>query len=238
VAYPDQGKRAVYSGHMSHDGDPAPWDAWDPQPGDPDGEPSPPYQPAWWAPPAQSPVAGAERPGFLPAVEAGSEALGPAPEERGPVLPLALGAIGSAVILLVSAFLPWVSARLLVSTLGQTLDRDLGDASGVSVDGTGQLIPVLALIAIAVATWGILARNARISMLTAVPGALALVCCGTFLLRLGHAKDALGPDSGLAYRITLSYGWFVTLATSLLVIGLSLATPLTRHRPPAPDAQS
>jgi hypothetical protein len=77
-----------------------------------------------------------------------------------------------------------------------------------------------------------------IAAIAAVPGALALLVCGIFVLRLGDVRDDL-PETGLdlGYQITVRYGWYLAVVASLFVVGFSLARPIGARvaRSQAPD---
>ncbi|MBX6769001.1 MAG: hypothetical protein IRY90_17940, partial [Actinomadura rubrobrunea] len=137
------------------------------------------------------------------------------------------GVLVAAAALLVSAFLPWVRARVLLTAFGQTLTRDLGTATGLDADAMAAAIPVLALAAFGMAFWGLIVDDPRVSSLTAVPGGMALVTSGVFLLRLDQTRDRLvGPEALYGYEITPAYGWYLAVASSLLVLGFGLARPV------------
>ncbi|WP_338741840.1 hypothetical protein [Actinomadura luteofluorescens] len=177
------------------------------------------------------------RPSFLPPVdgyppqpgdpaEAAPAAPVPSPRRGGAAWVLAL--IASASALLVSAFLPWARAEVVVDLFGRSLSRDLGSVAGIDADDIVLAVPVLAVIAIALAAWDLIGRDARIGALAAVPGMLALLVCGIFVLRLGHVRDDL-PQTGLdlGYQITVRFGWYLSVIASLLVVGFSLARPVS-----------
>jgi hypothetical protein len=183
------------------------------------------------------------RPTFLPPVdgyppppETPAEAV-PAgyPPRRG--TPWILAMIASASVLLVAAFLPWARAQVVVDLFGRTLSRDLGSLAGIDADNTVLAVPVLAVISIALAAWDLIGRDARIGALAAVPGMLALLVCGLFVLRLDDVRDNL-PETGLdlGYQITVRFGWYLAVIASLLVVGFSLARPISErvsaHREP------
>ncbi|GAA1543584.1 hypothetical protein GCM10009678_27850 [Actinomadura kijaniata] len=133
----------------------------------------------------------------------------------------------AAAALLVAAFLPWVHARMVLGAFGDPVTHDAGSAAGIDVDGTVLVVPVLALTAAAMTFWSIAVRDPRIAALTAVPGGLALLACGLFVLRLDSARAELGADGPLiGYRITVGYGWYLAVAAALLVVGFALARPL------------
>ncbi|MFB4308091.1 hypothetical protein [Actinomadura sp. GTD37] len=173
------------------------------------------------------------RPSFLPPVDgypppAGDPAAAdpqPPPTRHG--APWILAMIASASALLVSAFLPWARAQVVVDLFGRSLSRDLGSVAGIDADDMVLAVPVLAVIAIALAFWDLIGRDARIGGLAAVPGTLALLVCGIFVLRLGDVRDDL-PDTGLdlGYQITVRYGWYLGVVASLFVVGFSLARPI------------
>ncbi|CNG44898.1 Uncharacterised protein [Mycobacterium tuberculosis] len=175
------------------------------------------------------------RPSFLPPVDgypppAGEPAATApqppaAPARRG--APWILAMLAAAAVLLVSAFLPWAHAEVVAELFGRTLSRDLGSVAGIDADDMVLAVPVLAVVAIALACWDLIGRDARIGGLAAVPGALALLVCGIFILRLGDVRDDL-PDAGLGlgYQITVRYGWYLAVVASLFVIGFSLARPI------------
>lgn len=187
------------------------------------------------------------RPSFLPPVDGYPPQHG-GPAEAVPSPPAAsprpggagwvLALIASASVLLVSAFLPWARAEVVVDLFGRSLSRDLGSVAGIDADDIVLAVPVLAVIAIALAAWDLIGRDARIGALAAVPGVLALLVCGIFVLRLGHVRDDL-PRTGLdlGYQITVRFGWYLAVVSALLVVGFSLARPVSdrvsksQHRP-------
>ncbi|WP_131741621.1 hypothetical protein [Actinomadura roseirufa] len=146
-----------------------------------------------------------------------------------------LAMIVTASALLVSAFLPWARGRVVVDLFGRPLSRDLGSLAGIDADDLVLAVPVLALLAIGMACWDLAGRDARIGGLAAVPAGLALLACGVFVLRLGDVRDdlppAVPPGAGLdvGYQISVRYGWYVAIASSLLLIGVSLARPLAER---------
>ncbi|SNS12161.1 hypothetical protein SAMN05443665_100189 [Actinomadura meyerae] len=176
------------------------------------------------------------RPSFLPPVDGYPPPAGePVPDAyaapepargRGGALWI-LALIASASALLVSAFLPWAHAAVAVELFGRTLTRDLGSVAGIDADDMVLAVPVLAVIAIALAGWDLIGRDPRIGGLAAVPGTLALLVCGIFVLRLGDVRDDL-PETGLdlGYQITVRYGWYLAVVASLFVVGFSLARPI------------
>ncbi|SNR72160.1 hypothetical protein [Actinomadura mexicana] len=177
------------------------------------------------------------RPSFLPPVD-GYPPQHDGPAEAVPAAPASsprrggaawvLALIAAASGLLVSAFLPWARAEVVVDLFGRSLSRDLGSVAGIDADDIVLAVPVLAVIAIALAAWDLIGRDARIGALAAVPGMLALLVCGIFVLRLGHVRDEL-PQTGLdlGYQITVRFGWYLTVVAALLVVGFSLARPVS-----------
>jgi hypothetical protein len=176
------------------------------------------------------------RPSFLPPVDGYPPLAGgpveavpaAAPPRRGTAWILAMIAAASA--LLVAAFLPWAHAQVVVDLFGRTLSRDIGSVAGIDADNTVLAVPVLAVIAIALAAWDLIGQDARIGGLAAIPGMIALLVCGIFVLRLGDVRDDL-PDTGLdlGYQITVRYGWYLAVVASLLVVGFSLARPISER---------
>ncbi|OLT33550.1 hypothetical protein BJF79_34445 [Actinomadura sp. CNU-125] len=164
------------------------------------------------------------------------------PEPRRGGIGWSLGLIASAAALLVSAFLPWARASVVVDLFGSAITREVATAAGIDADDVILAVPVFAVVAIVMASWDLLARDSRITALAAVPGVLSLLACLLFLLRLGDARDDL-PTGGLdvGYEISVQYGWFVAVAASLLVTGFSLARPISarlgagRARPHPPE---
>ncbi|MBE1534991.1 hypothetical protein [Actinomadura algeriensis] len=166
----------------------------------------------------------------------------PAPPRGGVGWSLSL--IASAAALLVSAFLPWARASVVVDLFGSAITREVATAAGIDADDVILSVPVFAVVAIVMASWDLLARDSRITALAAVPGVLSLLACLLFLLRLGDARDDL-PTGGLdvGYEISVQYGWYVAVAASLLVTGFSLARPISarlggagrRGRPHSPE---
>ncbi|MFD0899833.1 hypothetical protein [Actinomadura sediminis] len=153
----------------------------------------------------------------------------PAPDEpRRGGLGWSIALIASAAVLLVSAFLPWARASVVVDLFGSAITREVATAAGIDADDVVLSVPVFAVVAIVMACWDLLARDTRITGLAAVPGVLSLLACLLFLLRLGDARDDL-PAGGLdvGYEISVLYGWYVAVAASLLVTGFSLARPIS-----------
>ncbi|MFC5180896.1 hypothetical protein [Actinomadura harenae] len=147
--------------------------------------------------------------------------------------------------LLVSAFLPWAHLEMTTELLGTSFSDDLGSVAGIDADGTVVVVPVLALAAAVVALWGAVVRDVRISALAALPGALALVACVLFALRLRRTGDRYGGDGALLASHThaaLDYGWYLGVGAALLVVGVGLVRPFARRprgrgtdgRPPPP----
>ncbi|TDC92725.1 hypothetical protein [Actinomadura sp. 7K507] len=175
------------------------------------------------------------RPSFLPPVDGypppQEAAWRPPPGEsagqprRG--APWIVATITAAAVLLVSAFLPWAHAQMVIQLFGRPIARDLGSLAGIDADTMIVAVPVLAVVAIALAFWDLIGRDARIGGLAAIPGTLALLVCGIFVLRLGDVRDNL-PQTGLdfGYQITVRYGWYVAVIMSVLVVGFSLARPI------------
>lgn len=136
----------------------------------------------------------------------------------------------AAAALLVSAFLPWAHAQIIIELFGRPIGRDLGSLAGIDADTMVVAVPVLAVAAIALAFWDLIGRDARIGALAAIPGTLALLVCGIFVLRLDDVSDNL-PRTGLdfGYQITIRYGWYLTVVTALLVVAFSLARPVAER---------
>ncbi|WP_026405578.1 hypothetical protein [Actinomadura rifamycini] len=154
---------------------------------------------------------------------------GPPPAEpRRGGLGWSIALIAAAATLLVSAFLPWARASVVVDLFGSAISRDVATAAGIDADDVVLSVPVFAVVAIVMACWDLLARDTRITGLAAVPGVLSLLACLLFLLRLDDAREDL-PTGGLdvGYEISVLYGWYVAVAAGLLVTGFSLARPIT-----------
>ncbi|WUH96681.1 hypothetical protein OHR68_24290 [Spirillospora sp. NBC_00431] len=167
--------------------------------------------------------------GYPPAGEAPAQAVPeppPAPPSRGVAWILAM--IVAAGTLLVSAFMPWARAQVVVELFGRPIGRDIGSVAGIDADDMVLAVPVLAVVAIALAFGDLVGRDARIGGLAAIPATLALLVCGVFVLRLGDVRDNL-PQTGLdvGYQITVRYGWYLAVIASLLVVGFSLARPIS-----------
>ncbi|WP_433326160.1 hypothetical protein [Spirillospora sp. CA-294931] len=177
------------------------------------------------------------RPAFLPPDELPGERNGdaeaPAPPPPPPRTGLGwnIALIAASAVLLVSAFLPWARVDLLIEVFGRTLTRDLGSAAGIEAYGLIVVVPVLAVAAIGLALGDLAGRDARISALAAVPGALCLLVCGLFALRLQDlAGDLAAEGFGVDHRVTIRYGWYLAVAASLLVIGFALIRPVAARR--------
>ncbi|WP_030145205.1 hypothetical protein [Spirillospora albida] len=175
--------------------------------------------------------AGRPRPSFLPPEQGPPPAAGAhtapaaAPPRSGGAWGIAM--ILTATALLVSAFLPWARAEMVVELLGRPVTRDLGSLAGIEADGLVLAVPVLAVVAIGLAFWDTVVRDARVGSLAAVPGALALLACGLFVLRLGDVRDnAPGLGLEVGYRITVRYGWYAAVGASLALMAIALARPL------------
>ncbi|HEX2315172.1 MAG TPA: hypothetical protein VHJ17_15625 [Thermomonospora sp.] len=177
----------------------------------------------------------ADRPAFLPPAAPDTPPPPAAPPPRAPARTgsaWGLAGLLTAAVLLVSPFLPWAVAGVRLPGLGRA--GDLVAEAGVNVDGTGQVVPVLALVATVMLVWGLLAADPRIFALAAVPALLALLSCGLFLLRLDRLRRELsgaGPVAG-PLEVSAGYGWYLAVAASLLLAGLSVASHSggARHR--------
>ncbi|MFV2171866.1 hypothetical protein ACFHW2_05480 [Actinomadura sp. LOL_016] len=150
------------------------------------------------------------------------------PEPRRGGIGWSIALIVSAATLLVSAFLPWARASVVVDLFGSAITREVATAAGIDADDVVLAVPVFAVVAIVMASWDLLARDTRITALAAVPGVLSLLACLLFLLRLDDAADDL-PTGGLdvGYEISVQYGWYLAVAASLLVTGFSLVRPIS-----------
>jgi hypothetical protein len=173
------------------------------------------------------------RPAFLPPVDGsarpapGAVADPPPGDPAPPVNGWNLGVIAAGALLLISAFLPWARARITLDLFGRRLTRDVGTVVGLEADTVVAAVPVLAMAAIAMAFWGVVGRDARVSALAAVPGALSLLVCGLFALRLDDLGDRLAlGDLPVGHEISVIAGWYLAVAMSLLVLCFSLARPL------------
>jgi hypothetical protein len=175
------------------------------------------------------------RPSFLPPeggppdpvpAEPGPPPAPPAPGPRRAGWDLAVIAVSA--VLVVSAFLPWAHAQTVLDLFGRSLVRDQGSVAGIDADNLVLAVPVLAVVAIVMAFWNLVARDPRIGALAAVPAILSLVTCGIFVLRLGDVPNRL-PDYGLdlTYQVSLRYGWFLAVAMSLLLAVFSLVRPIS-----------
>ena len=165
----------------------------------------------------------------------------PAPRPRPSPAPAWTAArLLTALALLVSPFLPWARMRPRVHVFGMTVSTDPVSAAGVNLDGTAQVVPVLAVVAIVMLGWGALAAEHRIGMLAAVPAGLSLLACLLFLLRAERihtgygstygspfswppgSESATAPRLGAELELALDYGWFLCLVAALLLTGLAL----------------
>ncbi|POM24322.1 hypothetical protein BTM25_29510 [Actinomadura rubteroloni] len=176
-----------------------------------------------------------ERPEFLPPEEphgpwpapAGVQRARPEPVRRGTAVWSVLALVAAAVML-VAAFLPWVTATYSVDFFGREIRRDAGTAAGIDADGTVLVVPVLALAAVLMIAWGLAGRDARIGALATVPGALSALGCLLFVLRLDRARrDLLRRDSPFgSYTVELGYGWYVALGAAVLLVLFAAVRPL------------
>ena len=81
-------------------------------------------------------------------------------------------------------------------------------------------VTVLGLVAAALST-----GTPRYAASAAVPGAVAVLCCVVFLVRLQAMKDQLtgGPVTGFDVSVSPGVGWFIALLASLAVCGFAVA---------------
>jgi hypothetical protein len=176
------------------------------------------------------------RPAFLPPLD-GSARPAPAPvADPPPAAPDGSGAgwnagvLAAGALLLVSAFLPWVEARVIIDLFGRRLTRDAGTVAGLEADNVAVAVPVLAMAAIAMAFWGVVGRDTRVSALAALPGVLSLLVCALFVLRLDDMTERLATDDlPVGYEVSVVGGWYLAVAMSLLITAFALARPLIRR---------
>ncbi|GAA2458535.1 hypothetical protein GCM10010191_93110 [Actinomadura vinacea] len=185
--------------------------------------PDPPAEPRPAGPPSE-----AARPAFLPPADGHEPRFHPAypppydPAAQGSLWNVAV--VISGTLLLVSAFLPWAEARIVVDVFGRTLTRELGSVVGIEADTVVAAVPVLAMVSIGLAFWGLVGRDARACALAAVPGLLSLLVCALFVLRLDGLKDRLAAQElSVGYEVAVVTGWYLAVAMSLLVVGFSMA---------------
>ena len=189
-------------------------------------------------PPAtDAPGAGADasetRPAFLPPADGAARQPFPPypppahdPASQGAAWNIAVIIAGA--VLLVSAFLPWAEARIVIDIFGRTLTRELGSVAGIEADSVVAAVPVLATVAIAMAAWGLITRDTRFSALSAAPGLLSLLVCALFVLRLDHLKDRLAASElSVGYEVAVVSGWYLAVAMSVLVTGFGLGRPIS-----------
>ncbi|MDL4820472.1 hypothetical protein [Actinomadura opuntiae] len=150
---------------------------------------------------------------------------------------LGLVVAGAAVLLLVSAVLPWVKVTLqadgLTSGAAHSLDRSFNGFEGAV--GWGYLTLVCALAAGALGVLGAVLRNGRLVGAATIPGLLGLLSVGLAATRLDSAKStvldgqprALPPVVrvllGKQLHASLDIGWFVALLMTLVIIGVGVA---------------
>ncbi|WP_119729469.1 hypothetical protein [Thermomonospora amylolytica] len=193
----------------------------------PDGpRPRPDFLPPVPPPEPAAPDEPIEPVGPVEPVEPAAAVGAPAPRARASAAPAwAAARLLTAVVLLVSPFLPWARMRIRLEGFGATLDDDLVSVAGVNLDGTAQVVPVLAVIAIVMLGWGLLAADHRIGALAAVPAGLSLLACLIFVLRMERIRTEYGPPRRwpVGLELTADYGWYLSLAAALLLVGLALA---------------
>jgi hypothetical protein len=181
-----------------------------------------------------------ERPRFAPPMEPPHVIPGPPPgpmrpapppaEQRGSVLGV-MAAVAS-IVLVLSPFLPWMTVRATAGLFGESLVRETS-FSGFRADGTGTVLAISGLAALALAGSGVVLGRPKLQAGTAIAGAVALICALVFLIRLQELGNGFQTDgSGLLgdVGISPSYGWYVALAAALVVLGASLAD-LSRKTP-------
>ncbi|WP_019633924.1 hypothetical protein [Actinomadura atramentaria] len=152
----------------------------------------------------------------------------PAPPRGSHQVILPVLTLVAAVVMLVAAFLPWVRAEYTVDFLGTRIRHDAGGVAGIDADGTVLVVPVLALAAMLMTGWGLISRDARISGLAVVPGALSALGCGLFVLRLDRARQDLAQRDSLlgSFDVSLDYGWYLAVGAALLLTLFAAVRPV------------
>lgn len=144
---------------------------------------------------------------------------------------------GAAILLLVSAVLPWVKVTLQVegftSGASHSLDRSFNGFEGTV--GWGYLTLLCALAAGGLGVVGGVLPNGRLVGATAIPGLLGLVSLGLAATRFDSAKSAVldGQPRALPpvvrvllekqLHASLDFGWFLALLMSLVITGVGVA---------------
>lgn len=150
---------------------------------------------------------------------------------------LGLVIAGAAVLLLVSAVLPWVKVTLqsegLTSGAAHSLDRSYNGFEGAV--GWGYLTVLCALAAGGLGIVGTVLRNGRLVGAAAIPGLLGLLSLGFAATRLDAAKSAVLDDQPRALppvvrvliekqlHASLDFGWFLALLMTLVITGMGIA---------------
>ncbi len=167
------------------------------------------------------------RPRFAPPIPA--EMAVPPPTPAAPRGTPGSGPFGvlaalAAVPLVCAPFLPWLTLRLSDDLFGGGAVRE-ATLSGFRADGTGTVLAICGLLALALGGLALVLDRPAVQAGTAAAGAVALVCSLVFLLRVQEISGYFG--NGTAYP---SYGWYLGLASSLVVLGGGLAE-LSRKSP-------
>jgi hypothetical protein len=157
----------------------------------------------------------------------------PAPPDPG----LGIFIVAASVLLIITTFLPWATATLNLPDIGLLPGTDLGNEpkAYAGVRGLPGLATLLAALAAALLGGGGAVLGRRLAAWAAIPALTVLAALGLFLANanaeveetlfgdtLRRLPGPLGQLMRSTLEISLDFGWWLSLALALVVLGAAI----------------
>jgi hypothetical protein len=167
----------------------------------------------------------------------------PAPPDPG----LGIFIVAASVLLIIATFLPWATATLNLPDIGLLPGTDLGNEprAYAGVRGLPGQAVLLAALASGLLGGGGAVLGRRLAAWAAIPALTVLAALGTFRAYAGaevadtlfgdtlrRLPSPLGQMMHSTLEISLDFGWWLSLALALVVLGAAIVG-LTRRPEPA-----
>jgi hypothetical protein len=171
------------------------------------------------------------------------QAQRPAPPDPG----LGIFILAASALLIIATFLPWATATLSLPDIGLLPGTDLANEprAYAGVRGLPGLAALLAAIAAGLLGGGGAVLGRRLAAWAAIPALTVLAALGMFAAEAGAEVEEslfgdtlrrLPPPLGQMLRstleISLDFGWWLSMALALVVLGAAIVG-LTRRPEPA-----